>query len=161
MSLPFAFHGRSAAARFPIPAADMTSALQQQLAQIAASSTHQLDLKAQKAAHGKSLLFDPKVAASQDFNTIYQICHEGFDELCALDPRFAAFAQNLFSEQSVPEDRTQMTKKENEELDLVLETFLGLVGTRLLLKPAVKAVEWLVRRFRCAYSTQDSRSCLN
>lgn len=161
LSLPFAFHGRSAAARFPIPAADMTSALQQQLAQIAASSTHQLDLKAQKAAHGKSLLFDPKVAASQDFNTIYQICHEGFDELCALDPRFAAFAQNLFSEQSVPEDRTQMTKKENEELDLVLETFLGLVGTRLLLKPAVKAVEWLVRRFRCAYSTQDSRSCLN
>ncbi|GME28642.1 u3 small nucleolar rna-associated protein [Neofusicoccum parvum] len=126
----------------------MTSALQQQLAQIAASSTHQLDLKAQKVAHGKSLLFEPKVAASQDFNTVYQICHEGFQELCMLDPRFAAFAQNLFSEQSKTEDRTQMTKQENEELDTVLERFLGLVGARLLLKPAVKAVEWLVRRFR-------------
>ncbi|GME58855.1 Armadillo-like helical [Neofusicoccum parvum] len=126
----------------------MTSALQQQLAQIAASSTHQLDLKAQKVAHGKSLLFEPKVAASQDFNTVYQICHEGFQELCMLDPRFAAFAQNLFSEQSKTEDRTQMTKQENEELDTVLESFLGLVGARLLLKPAVKAVEWLVRRFR-------------
>ncbi|KAH7044631.1 hypothetical protein B0J12DRAFT_184176 [Macrophomina phaseolina] len=133
----------------------MTSALQQQLAQIAASSTHQLDLKAQKAAHGKSLLFDPKIAASQDFNTVYQICHEGFDELCALDPRFAAFAQTLFGEQSVSEDRTQMTQKENEDLNAVLENFLGLVGTRLLLKPAVKAVEWLVRRFRIhEYNTE-------
>ncbi|KKY13464.1 putative ssu processome component [Diplodia seriata] len=133
----------------------MTSALQQQLAQIAASSTHQLDLKAQKAAHGKSLLFEPRIAASQDFNTIYQICHEGFQELCMLDPRFAAFAQNLFSEQSKTEDRTQMTKKENEELDAVLESFLGLVGARILLKPAVKAVEWLVRRFRIhEYNTE-------
>ncbi|KAK7534940.1 uncharacterized protein J3D65DRAFT_629488 [Phyllosticta citribraziliensis] len=126
----------------------MTSSLQQQLAAIAATSTHQLDIKAQKAAHGKSLLFEPKIAASQDFNTLYQICHEGFQELCLLDPRFAAFAQNLFSEQSKTEDRTQMTKAENEELDAAIEGFLGLVGARLLLRPAVKAVEWLVRRFR-------------
>ncbi|KAF4545397.1 Ssu processome component [Lasiodiplodia theobromae] len=133
----------------------MTSALQQQLAQIAATSTHQLDLKAQKASHGKSLLFEPRIAASQDFNTIYQICHEGYQDLCMLDPRFAAFAQNLFSEQSKTEDRTQMTKKENEELDVVLESFLGLVGARILLKPAVKAVEWLVRRFRIhEYNTE-------
>ncbi|KAK7526261.1 uncharacterized protein IWZ02DRAFT_416928 [Phyllosticta citriasiana] len=131
------------------------SSLQQQLAAIAATSTHQLDLKAQKAAHGKSLLFEPKIAASQDFNTVYQICHEGFQELCLLDPRFAAFAQNLFSEQSKTEDRTQMTKAQNEELDAVLESFLGLVGARLLLKPAVKAVEWLVRRFRIhEYNTE-------
>ena len=34
----------------------MATALQKQLAAIAASSTHQLDLKAQKSAHGKSLL---------------------------------------------------------------------------------------------------------
>jgi U3 small nucleolar RNA-associated protein 10 len=30
----------------------------------------------------------------------------------------------------------------------VLEVFLGLVGSKLLLRPAVKAVEWLVRRFK-------------
>jgi len=125
----------------------MTS-LQRQLATIAANSTHQLDLKAQKAAHGKSLLFEPRVAASQDFNTIYQICCEGFQELCMLDARFTAFSQNLFSEQSKSEERTQMTAEENKELDAVLESFLGLVGPRLLLKPAIKAVEWLVRRFR-------------
>ena len=125
----------------------MTS-LQKQLAAIAASSTHQLDLKAQKAAHGKSLLFEPTVAASQSFESLFVICYEGYRDLCALDQRFVPFARTLFSEQSKNEDRTQMTKKENTELDVVLEKFLVLVGPRLLLKPAEKALEWLVRRFK-------------
>ncbi|KAF2230999.1 hypothetical protein EV356DRAFT_579615 [Viridothelium virens] len=132
----------------------MTS-LQKQLAQIASNSTQQLDLKAQRAAHSKSLLFDPKDAVTQSFDTIYQICQEGFQELCLLDSRFIPFSRNLFSGQSKLEDRTQMTEKENEELDAVLERFLGLVSGRLLLKPAHKAVEWLVRRFRIhEYNTQ-------
>jgi U3 small nucleolar RNA-associated protein 10 len=125
----------------------MTS-LQKQLAAIAASSTHQLDLKAQKAAHGKSLLFEPKVAASQSFDSLFLLCYEGFREICALDGRFAQFARNLFSEQSKVEDRTQMTKNENQELNKVLEAFITLVGPRLHLKPAQLAVEWVVRRFR-------------
>ncbi|KAK5007302.1 snoRNA-binding rRNA-processing protein utp10, partial [Cryomyces antarcticus] len=133
----------------------MTTALQQQLAAIAASSTHQLDLKAQKTAHGKSLLFEPKVAANQSFDSIFQICQEGYQELCMLDPRFTPFAKSLFSEQSKGEERTQMTAKENEELDKVVESFLGLVGARLLLRPAVKALKWLVRRFRVhEYNTE-------
>lgn len=41
-----------------------------------------------------------------------------------------------------------MTSLENVELDKRLESFLGLVGARLRLTPAIKAVEWLVRRFR-------------
>ncbi|KAF2497168.1 hypothetical protein BU16DRAFT_508085 [Lophium mytilinum] len=126
----------------------MTSALQKQLAAIAATSTQQLDLKAQKTAHGKSLLYEPKVAACQNFNNIYQVCHEGYRELCMLDSRFVAFSQNLFSDQGKTEDRTQMTVKENAELDIVIERFLTLVGPRLALKPAQKALEWLVRRFR-------------
>ena len=125
----------------------MTS-LQKQLAAIAATSTHQLDLKAQKLAHGKSLLFEPQVAASQSFDNIYIICYEGFRDLCALDPRFVQFSRNIFSEQSKVEDRTQMTQKENEKLDEVLEAFITMVGPRLLLKPAEKALDWLVRRFR-------------
>ncbi|KAF2650637.1 U3 small nucleolar RNA-associated protein 10 [Lophiostoma macrostomum CBS 122681] len=132
----------------------MTS-LQKQLAAIAASSTHQLDLKAQKVAHAKSLLFEPRVAASQSFDSIYLICAEGYRDLCALDPRFLPFARTLFSEQSKAEDRTQMNKKENKELDAVIEPFLTLVGPRLLLKPAEKALEWLVRRFRVhEYNTE-------
>jgi U3 small nucleolar RNA-associated protein 10 len=126
----------------------MASKLQQQLAKIAANSTHQLDLKAQKAAHGKSLLFDRKVAASQDLNTIYRICTEGFRELCTLDARYNAFASTLFSEQSRSEERERMNEEENRQLDAWVESFLLLVSGRLLLKPAQKAVEWLIRRFR-------------
>jgi U3 small nucleolar RNA-associated protein 10 len=127
----------------------MATILQKQLAAIAASSTNQLDLKAQKSAHGKSLLFEPKIAASQSFENVYLICYEGYRSLCVLDPRFVQFSTSLFSEQSKVEDRTQMNKDENKKLNAVLEAFLTLVGPRLLLKPAQKAVEWLVRRFRC------------
>jgi U3 small nucleolar RNA-associated protein 10 len=41
-----------------------------------------------------------------------------------------------------------MTADENSELDKRLESFLGLVGGYLRLKPGIKAVEWLVRRFK-------------
>jgi U3 small nucleolar RNA-associated protein 10 len=126
----------------------MTTSLAGQLSQIAANSTDALNIKAQKAAHSKSLIFEPRVAASQSFDTIYSLCHEGFQELCLLDSRFLEFQRDIFSAQSQEEDRTQMTAEENSELDKRLEAFMGLVGGKLRLNPAIKAVEWLVRRFR-------------
>ena len=126
----------------------MATALTSQLAQIRAFSTNPLDLKSQKKAHSRSLLFEPRIAALQDFESLYHICHEGFRELCHLDGRFSDFANSIFSEQSKYEDRTQMDADQNQRLDVVLEAFLNLVGGRLLLRPALKAVEWLVRRFR-------------
>ena len=131
----------------------MATKLAVQLAQIRARSTNPLDLKAQKKAHSQSLLFDPHLASTQDFDTIYHICFEGFKDLCNLDGRFAAFSRNLFSEQSKHEDRTQMTAAQNEQLDAVVESFLELVGAKLLLKPGLKAIEWLIRRFRCVQCT--------
>lgn len=139
----------------------MATALQQQLAQIAKKSTDQLDLKAQRAQHSRSLLFDPRVASNQTFETIYQICAEAFRELCMLDARFAPFAANLFSEQSKSEERINLTKKENEHLDHIIDSFLGLVGSRLLLRPGLKAVEWLVRRFRYVSATPAAPSRTN
>lgn len=126
----------------------MASSLAAQLAQVAAKSTNQLDLKAQRISHSQSLIYDRRVATSQDFETIYAICHEGFQELCQLDPRFAPFERTIFSQQSISEDRTEMTAAQNKELNTVLEAFLALVGGRLLLSPAVRAVDWLIRRFR-------------
>ena len=126
----------------------MATALAAQLAQIRARSSNSLDLRAQKKAHSQSLLFDPAVAVTQDFDTIYQICYEGFEELCHLDSRFSGFAGSIFGEQSKQEDRSQMTAAQNQQLDGVLEKILSLVGSKLLLKPAIKVVEWLVRRFR-------------
>jgi U3 small nucleolar RNA-associated protein 10 len=130
----------------------MATVLAAQLAQLRAKSSNPLDLKAEKKAHSRSLIFEPEDAANQDFDTIYQLCYEGFLELCQLDPRFAPFAKSLFSEQSKQEDRTQMTEAQNKQLDVVVEDFLSLVGSRLLLKPALRTVEWLVRRFRSVKS---------
>ncbi|KAI0389253.1 armadillo-type protein [Xylariaceae sp. FL0594] len=126
----------------------MATALAAQLAQIAANSKSSLDVKAQKAAHSKSLIFEPRVAASQGFQTLYTICREGFDELCQLDSRFIPYGNTIFSEQSQSEDRTQMTAAENAELDKRVDSFLRLAGARLRLMPTIKAVEWLIRRFR-------------
>jgi U3 small nucleolar RNA-associated protein 10 len=126
----------------------MATSLAAQLSVISANSEKSLNLKAQKAAHSKSLIFEPRVAASQSFDTIYTLCHEGFQELCLLDGRFSEYQSDVFSEQSKDEDRAQMTAAENSELDKRLEGFIGLVGGRLRLNPAVKAMEWLIRRFR-------------
>ncbi|KAL4875043.1 hypothetical protein BJY04DRAFT_233091 [Aspergillus karnatakaensis] len=133
----------------------MASSLAAQLSQIAANSTNQLNLKAQRVAHSQSLIFEKRVAGSQDFDTIYDICYDGFREICQLDARFAQFERSIFSEQSKGQDRTEMNAAQNKELDTVLEAFLALVGGRLLLSPAVKAVEWLIRRFRVhEYNTE-------
>ena len=126
----------------------MATSLAAQLSAIAANSENSLNLKAQKAKHSKSLIFEPRVAASQSFDTIYTLCHEGFQELCLLDGRFLEFQRDIFSDQSQEEDRTQLTAVQNSELDKRIEAFLGLVGGRLRLTPAIKAVEWLVRRFK-------------
>ncbi|KAI1804376.1 hypothetical protein F4811DRAFT_520348 [Daldinia bambusicola] len=126
----------------------MTTALAAQLAQIAANSKSTLDIKAQKAAHSKSLIFEPRVAASQNFQTLYSICYQGFEDLCQLDSRFVPFGATLFSEQSQNEDRTQMNAAENAELDKKIDSFLHLAGARLRLMPTIKAIEWLIRRFR-------------
>ncbi|KAF4637911.1 hypothetical protein G7Y89_g179 [Cudoniella acicularis] len=126
----------------------MATSLAAQLSRISANSTNTLNLKAQKSSHSKSLIFEPRVAASQSFDTIYILCHEGFQELCLLDNRFLEFQRNIFSEQSQEEDRTQMTAAENSELNKQLEAFLGLVGGKLRLTPGIKAVEWVIRRFK-------------
>ena len=126
----------------------MATSLAAQLSAIAANSENSLNLKAQKAKHSKSLIFEPRIAASQSFDTIYTLCHEGFQELCLLDGRFLDFQRDIFSDQSQEEDRTQLTAAQNSELDKRIEAFLGLVGGRLRLTPEIKAVEWLVRRFK-------------
>ncbi|KIW18990.1 hypothetical protein PV08_03280 [Exophiala spinifera] len=125
-----------------------TSAFAAQLRTIAAKSTNELDLRARRDAHAESLIFDRPVAAKQDWDTIYQICVEGFHELCVLDSRLREFDQNLFSPQAKEQDREQLNKTQNEALGVVIERCLAILGSKILLRPGVRAVEWLVRRFR-------------
>ena len=128
--------------------ATMATSLAAQLAQVAANSKSTLNVKAQKAAHSKSLIWEPQVAAAQSYQSLYSICIIGFGELCQLDSRFARFQNTLFSEESQNQDRMQLTQDEVEQLDKQIDVFLRLVGSKLRLMPAVKSVEWLIRRFR-------------
>lgn len=126
----------------------MATSLAAQLAQVAANSKSTLNVKAQKAAHSKSLIWEARVAASQSYQNLYTTCIQGFNELCQLDARFSPFRATVFSEESQAQDRTQLRAAENQELDKQVDAFLRLVGSRLRLMPAMKAIEWLVRRFR-------------
>jgi len=126
----------------------MASSLASQLAKISEASTNTLNTRKLKAIHSTSLIFEPAHAATQDLDTIYSIALEGFQELCLLDERFYMFERGLFRESSKDVNRLLLTKDEVKELDQSIEAFLELVSGRLLLKPAMKAVEWLVRRFR-------------
>ncbi|WZH44657.1 armadillo-type protein [Fusarium acuminatum] len=119
----------------------MATSLAAQLAQVAANSKSTLNVKAQKAAHSKSLIWEPRVAATQSYQTLYTTCYQGFEELCQLDARFSAFQSTIFSEESQSQDRTQLTASENEELDRRVEAFLRLAGSRLRLMPAIKIHE--------------------
>ncbi|KAF3933603.1 hypothetical protein ABW19_dt0207210 [Dactylella cylindrospora] len=110
-----------------------------------------VDPKSLRKLHSVSLLFTPEHAATQDFDTIFSICYEGFEELCSLDHRFVVFERTLFSEQSVTVDREVLGKGDNEKLDGNVKEFLGLLGGWVLVKSGVKALEWLVRRFRIHY----------
>lgn len=131
----------------------MTS-LARQLEQLAASSRASLNTKAQRASHSRSLLWPPAVAASQTYDAVYAVCVSdgsssgGFEELCRLDARFTQYRSTLFDSRAIGQDRSQMSKDENESLDGLVVQFLRAVGGRVRLLPAIKAVEWLVRRFR-------------
>nr|KAK5450986.1 snoRNA-binding rRNA-processing protein utp10 [Exophiala xenobiotica] len=126
----------------------MTSTFATQLRTIAANANNELDLRARRDAHAESLIFDRPVAAKQDWDTIYQICVDGFQELCLLDSRLREFEQNLYSPQAKDQDREQLSKTQNETLGVVVERCLALLGSKVVLRPGVRAVEWLIRRFR-------------
>lgn len=128
----------------------MAGSLNAQLAQIRIQGANPLDLKARKKTHSQSLIFGIQDAVDQDFDALFLICYEGFEELCRLDLRFTGFVSNIFSEQSKNEDRALMTAPQNAQLDAVIDQFLLLISERLLLRPALKSIEWLVRRFRYA-----------
>lgn len=137
----------------------MPSTLAQQLQRIAATSVNTLSAERQKQLFSVSLLFPSQQAAAQDLTTVYSIALEGLRELVELDPVFQKYERSLFAPSSVGFDRFLQTKKANDELNRTIENFLSLIGVRLLLKSSLKALEWLVRRFRFAGTRVVRGSC--
>ncbi|RMD42965.1 hypothetical protein DV735_g2144, partial [Chaetothyriales sp. CBS 134920] len=126
----------------------MATSFARQLRTIALNSSHELDIRARRIAHAESLIFPSEVAVKQDWDKLYQICVEGYYELCQLDSRLEDFERNLFSEQSKEQDREQLNQSQNEALDTVITQCLQILQSKLMLRPAVRCLEWLIRRFR-------------
>ena len=124
------------------------SSLSQQLKSInEKTASVAFDRRSRAKIHSKSIVFEPKVAAAQDYDYIYQIGIEGLEELIDIDRRFAKFRETLFAESTINFDRNVQSKETLSFLDKNIGAFLALVGPYYLLAPAYKAVEWLIRRF--------------
>lgn len=106
-----------------------------------------LDRKSRTKMHSRSLIYDAKTAAAQDYDYIYLVCLDGFEHLCQLDSRFTKFGATLFSETAVQTDRNVQPQDVVDALSRNIDAFLELVGPYWRLQPAVFATEWLVRRF--------------
>ncbi|KAF9427830.1 HEAT repeat-containing protein 1, partial [Podila epigama] len=123
----------------------MTS-LQQQLKRIGTADATRGSEWAAK--HRASFLFDSKQAADYDIDTIFSIGSNGITELKQLDPKFASFEKTLFAESMKNVDRVLQSKEDNVKLDESVTLFLRQLSPYFLVKPAGKALEWLIRRFR-------------
>ena len=95
-----------------------------------------------------SLLFDGKEAADMDVETVYALGWNGLQELTAVEPSFAEFESSLFSESSKTFERSVQTLEVVEQLDTTLALFMRKLCPYLLLQPAHKCLEWLVRVYR-------------
>jgi U3 small nucleolar RNA-associated protein 10 len=103
-----------------------------------------------------SLLFDFRQAANIDLETIYEIGIEGLNELTKYDERFAPYEDSLFSKDGKELERQLQTTEVNKKLDESIGHFLRLLSPYFLLRPAHKALEYLIRRYRFA-----SKSVIN
>ncbi|KAG0306063.1 HEAT repeat-containing protein 1, partial [Linnemannia gamsii] len=122
------------------------SSLAQQLKKIGTADVTKGYEKATK--HRASFLFDSKQAADYDIDTIYSIGVNGIAELKQLDNKFAPFEKTLFAESMKNVDRVLQSKEDNAKLDESITLFLRQLSPYFMLKPAGKALEWLIRRFR-------------
>ena len=70
----------------------------------------------------------------------------GLEELETIDPSFAEFESALFGDSSITFERSVKSKDVNDKLDETIQKFLIKVSPFCLLKPAHKAIEWLIHR---------------
>ncbi|KAJ2551041.1 snoRNA-binding rRNA-processing protein utp10, partial [Coemansia sp. RSA 1933] len=124
----------------------MTSSLASQLYQMRNVDRIISTERAQKIR--ASFLFDGRQAADMDNQTIFDIGRDGLDELRKMNHKFDVYATTLFSEAVKDLDRVLQTKEENKKLDESIRSFLFQLAPHFLTKPAGKAIEWLIRRFR-------------
>lgn len=94
-----------------------------------------------------SILFDEKVAATKDRETIYDIGYSGLQQLIALNQSFTQFETTLFDKNALDLQRAVENIQVNKQLNEVIKKFLAHLSPYFLLDPAHKCLEWLIRRF--------------
>lgn len=121
----------------------MSTSLADQLRRLKTpQSTLLVDLKKRP-----SILFNPKEAAEKDRETIFDIGYSGFEDLIKLNPSFLQFESSLFDKNAREFQRAVENKEVNRQLKEVIKKFLIHLSPYLLLQPAQKCLEWLIRRF--------------
>ncbi|AMD19359.1 HBR458Wp [Eremothecium sinecaudum] len=125
------------------------SSLQDQLSQVAANNaTVAFDRKRRQKLHTASLIYNPKTAATQDYDLIFEDASLALEELIQQDSRFQVFTRSLFNSSSVSIDRSQQTAEQVKALDNAINAYLMLVSSKWHLTPTIRATEWIVRRFQ-------------
>ncbi|KAG1661117.1 HEAT repeat-containing protein 1 [Nymphon striatum] len=108
-----------------------------------------------------SFLFDTKEATSIDRDTVYALGVNGLKELETLNKAFKTFHSSLFSESSKLMERSVHTQAVNQNLDKEIKKFLILLSPYFLLRPAHKALEWMIYRFHIEkYNIDDLLACI-
>lgn len=95
----------------------------------------------------ESILFNPKEAAEKDRETIFDIGYNGFEDLVKLDRSILQFKSSLFDKNARELQRGIEMHEVNMQLKEVIKKFLIHLSPYLLLQPAHKCLEWLIRRF--------------
>ena len=122
----------------------MTTSLARQLQGIQQTAANVNFQKRKKVA---SLLFDASEAADQDYDQVFALAINGFEELLSHDSSISRFAQTIFSDEARQIDRYVQTQEQNDSLDKTIRSFISTTASHFLLRPLLKCLEWLVRRF--------------
>lgn len=112
------------------------------------STPGQLSFRSAHASQKPSLLFTSREAADLDIEAVFSLGVNGLEELKSMNAAFSKFEVTLFSESSKHFERSLQTKEANEQLDEDIERFLLCLSPYILLRPAQKALEWLIRAYR-------------
>ena len=130
------------------------SSLSDQLKKL--STPGQLSFRASHASQKPSLLFTSREAADLDIEAVFSLGINGLEELKNINSVFSKFEASLFNDSSKFFERSLQTKEANTQLDQQIESFLLCLSPHILLRPAQKALEWLIRAYRVHVCNVDA-----
>ncbi|KAI3912933.1 hypothetical protein MKW92_025813 [Papaver armeniacum] len=137
----------------------MATTLEAQLRVI--KSLNNLEIKSTKKPFtNPSILYDPRVAADLDIDSLYSIAISSLDVLVKSELRFEAYKNSLFSYKSRELNRLLQGRVENEEIDVSISSYLRLLSGYLLVDSALHTLEYLVRRYMVhVYNIDELVNC--